>query len=98
GGAGGGGDEIARVALGDLERGHAAEARGPLHDAPAEGDETRGLCEIEDTGEVGGGDLADRVPDDGGGEDAPAGVERGEGDLEGEERGLGDLGFGEAGG
>ncbi len=84
---------------GEADGQHGAFAAGALlHEAGAEGDESGGGVEIEDAGEVSGGDFADAVADDGGGFHAPRTPEFGEGDVHREEGGLGDLGALDLGG
>nr|WGN98082.1 Agt32 [Streptomyces argenteolus] len=105
GGAVEGGDRDASAALGvrregledlglaGLDGGHRAAAFAGLHEPAAGGDQPGGVVEVEDAGDVGGGEFPDGVPGDGAGAQAPALPEAVERDLEGEEGGLGELGL-----
>ena len=96
---GGGDRDGARPPLGEqllgpvereAEHRHPAVADGGADDpAPLAGDPHR-VGDAERARDLGGGHLADAVPDHGGRLDAPGAPERGQGDLHGGQRGLGD--------
>ncbi len=78
--------------LGGVEGGHRARGVDRLHQAGAGGDERRRVGQVDDTGDVRGGDLADGVAEEQVRDDAVELGEPVEGDLLREQHRLGPLG------
>ncbi len=77
------------LGLGGLERHHRAAAGQFLHEPAAGGDQQRGVGQIEDPADVGGGQLADRVAGQEVGAQAPGLGEAEQRHLDGEQSRLG---------
>jgi hypothetical protein len=88
-------DGVAYLGFGRFDGDHGAARGEVLHEGGACGDEVCGVGQVEDTRAVGGGDLADGVPDEVVGSGAPVPNQLVQGDFECEECGLGVSGAGE---
>ncbi len=82
---------FADALLGGEDGEHAAAAGEADDGAAAQGDDPCGVVQGEGAGDVGGGDLALGVADDGGGLDAQGAPEFGQRDHDGEQHGLDDV-------
>ncbi len=80
------------VVLGRLDRRHRAAGAGGLHEPAALGDEVAGVGQAQHAGQVGGGDLADRVAEEVVGAQAPVLGQAEQRGLHGEQRRLGEDG------
>ncbi len=89
------GEQRHHLVLGGAHGDHRAALGQRLHEPAARGDQRGGVGEVEDAGDVRGGDLADGVPREVVRGQAPGLHQAVEGDLEREQRGLGVLGAGE---
>ncbi|GGP44532.1 hypothetical protein GCM10010214_16780 [Streptomyces abikoensis] len=83
------GEQRQDFVLGGAEGGHGPAPRQGLHEPAPGGDEGAGVGQGEDARDVGGRDLAERVPGDVLGADAPGLHEPVQGGLDGEQPGLG---------
>src|SRR5579875_3728531 len=77
--------------LAEFDGEHGALAAELFEQAGALGDNGGSLLQGEDAGEVGRGDFAEAVADEGIGQQAPGEPEGGQADLDGEEQGLEDI-------
>ncbi len=94
---GGGGDELAGLNRARHQEGHHAAAARLALQLAAPVDEMGGIGEAQRAGDVGGGDLADAVADDGRRHAAIRHQRAGDGDFQREDQRLGDLGGGKLG-
>ncbi len=85
------GQALFDVGGGEVDGGHGAVAAEGVDGLAAEGDDAGGVVEGEGSGDVGGGDFALAVSDDGVGVDAVVLPEFGEGDHDGPQGGLDDV-------